>query len=199
VCVKVRQSIIVENVRVCMSSCCAELKRVHCTTALLTFEHSSSFFPNSVSSYLLRALAIEEKTRGCDNPAGTHLNICAILSQLNRHVPALRHAKCAIELLKFEEKENGCGAGAGGGGDGGGEGGDGGDGGGDAADGGRGDGADGGGVRGGESKRGGVAGGGGASNGTNLMVVGLYNMVRRERQIHPAVLYVVGENKQDKT
>ena len=138
-------------------------------------------------------MAIEEKTRGCDNPAGTHLNICAILSQLNRHVPALRHAKCAIELLKFEEKEKGGGAGAGGGGDGGD--------GGDDVDGGRGDRADGGGVRGGESKGGGVAGGGGASNGTNLMVVGLYNMVRRETNppCSRVVLYVVGENTQDKT
>ena len=54
---------------------------------------------------------------------------------------------------------------------------------------------------GGESKGGGVAGGEGASNGTNLMVVGLYNMVRRETNppCSRVVLYVVGENTQDKT
>lgn len=49
------------------------------------------------------ALKIEASTTGCDNPAGTHLNICAILSELKRHRAAADHAKCAIQLLKCQK------------------------------------------------------------------------------------------------
>ena len=47
-----------------------------------------------------KALKIELVSKNVDNPAGTHLNLCAILSQLGRHNRALEHACCALELLK---------------------------------------------------------------------------------------------------
>eukprot|EP00698_Gefionella_okellyi_P001796 TRINITY_DN11641_c0_g1_i1.p1 TRINITY_DN11641_c0_g1~~TRINITY_DN11641_c0_g1_i1.p1 ORF type:complete len:1160 (+),score=184.22 TRINITY_DN11641_c0_g1_i1:499-3480(+) len=37
-----------------------------------------------------------------DNPACTHLNLCAVLSQLNNHEAALNHAICALKLLQRE-------------------------------------------------------------------------------------------------
>jgi len=55
--------------------------------------------PHTAHKYLERALEIEATTPECDNPAGTHLNLCAILSQLGRHAEALEHAECALELL----------------------------------------------------------------------------------------------------
>ena len=33
------------------------------------------------------------------NPAGTHLNLCAVLSKLKRHEEALHHAQSALELI----------------------------------------------------------------------------------------------------
>jgi tetratricopeptide (TPR) repeat protein len=50
--------------------------------------------------YLAKALKIELTSEEVDNPAGTHLNLCATLSQLGRHGPALEHAQCALELLE---------------------------------------------------------------------------------------------------
>ena len=38
--------------------------------------------------YLDKALHIEAMFDACDNPAGTHLNVCAILSQMGRYVRA---------------------------------------------------------------------------------------------------------------
>ncbi|RHZ11772.1 hypothetical protein DYB37_010613 [Aphanomyces astaci] len=52
--------------------------------------------------YLEKTLKIESSIANVENPAGTHLNICAILSQMGRHVRAAEHARCAIELLKYE-------------------------------------------------------------------------------------------------
>jgi len=46
-------------------------------------------------SFLERALAIEEHTQEAD-VAQTHLNLCATLSQLQRHDRALYHAQCAL-------------------------------------------------------------------------------------------------------
>ena len=34
------------------------------------------------------------------NPAGTHLNVCAILSKLGRHREAMGHVVCALDLLR---------------------------------------------------------------------------------------------------
>ena len=52
--------------------------------------------------YLQKALKIEGRLRNVDNPADTHLNLCAVLSQLNRHDEALTHAQAALSLLQEE-------------------------------------------------------------------------------------------------
>jgi tetratricopeptide (TPR) repeat protein len=52
-------------------------------------------------SYLKKAQKIEEKSQGrCQNPAGTHLNLCALLSQMGKHTEALAHAERALMLLE---------------------------------------------------------------------------------------------------
>lgn len=51
--------------------------------------------------YLRKAQKIEERSRGkCQNPAGTHLNICALLSQMGKHHEALQHAQLALKTLE---------------------------------------------------------------------------------------------------
>jgi tetratricopeptide (TPR) repeat protein len=51
--------------------------------------------------YLRKAQKIEERSSGkCQNPAGTHLNLCALLSQMGKHTEALAHAQRALVLLK---------------------------------------------------------------------------------------------------
>merc|ERR1712014_150257 len=51
--------------------------------------------------YLRKAQNIEERSNGrCQNPAGTHLNLCALLSQMGKHQEALTHAQCALKLLE---------------------------------------------------------------------------------------------------
>lgn len=52
--------------------------------------------------FLQKALTIEEKLPHVDNPADTHLNLCAVLSQMNRHEEALNHAQSALRLLQDE-------------------------------------------------------------------------------------------------
>ena len=53
-------------------------------------------------TYLQRALAIEQRLTHVDNPADTHLNLCAVLSQLGRHDEALQHSQAALQLLQDE-------------------------------------------------------------------------------------------------
>eukprot|EP00928_Gymnodinium_smaydae_P061230 TRINITY_DN45361_c0_g1_i1.p1 TRINITY_DN45361_c0_g1~~TRINITY_DN45361_c0_g1_i1.p1 ORF type:complete len:1035 (+),score=146.14 TRINITY_DN45361_c0_g1_i1:79-3183(+) len=51
-------------------------------------------------SYLRKALKIEVSLETDDvTVAGTHLNICAILSKLDKHDKAVQHALCALELI----------------------------------------------------------------------------------------------------
>merc|ERR1719240_1226692 len=51
--------------------------------------------------YLRKAEKIEERSRAkCQNPAGTHLNLCALLSQMGKHQEALQHAERARKLLE---------------------------------------------------------------------------------------------------
>ncbi len=52
--------------------------------------------------YLTKALAIEQRLVHVDNPADTHLNMCAVLSQLGRHTEAQAHALAALKLLQEE-------------------------------------------------------------------------------------------------
>merc|ERR1719214_369540 len=51
-------------------------------------------------SYLRKALKIEVSLQTDDvTVAGTHLNICAILSKLEKHDKAVQHALCSLELI----------------------------------------------------------------------------------------------------
>eukprot|EP00930_Biecheleria_cincta_P051552 TRINITY_DN3673_c0_g1_i2.p1 TRINITY_DN3673_c0_g1~~TRINITY_DN3673_c0_g1_i2.p1 ORF type:complete len:975 (+),score=173.46 TRINITY_DN3673_c0_g1_i2:123-2927(+) len=51
-------------------------------------------------SYLRKALKIEVSLQSDDvTVAGTHLNVCAILSKLDKHEKAVQHANCALELI----------------------------------------------------------------------------------------------------
>merc|ERR1719162_1760369 len=51
--------------------------------------------------YLRKAQKIEERSNGkCQNPAGTHLNICALLSQMGKHQEALQHAHMGVQILE---------------------------------------------------------------------------------------------------
>ena len=52
--------------------------------------------------YLQKALKIEARLEKVDNPADTHLNACAVLSQLGRHQSALEHSQSALILLQEE-------------------------------------------------------------------------------------------------
>jgi len=49
-----------------------------------------------------KALKLETESSKADNPACTHLNLCAILSRLDRHQHALQHCQCALQLLKSD-------------------------------------------------------------------------------------------------
>ena len=52
--------------------------------------------------YLQKALKIESKLQNVQNPADTHINACAVLSQLGKHQTALEHAQNALILLQEE-------------------------------------------------------------------------------------------------
>ncbi|CAK8986493.1 unnamed protein product [Durusdinium trenchii] len=53
--------------------------------------------------YLKKAQKIEERSHGrCQNPAGTHLNLCALLSQMGKHQEALQHAEKALKKLEAQ-------------------------------------------------------------------------------------------------
>jgi tetratricopeptide (TPR) repeat protein len=52
--------------------------------------------------YLHEALDIESALSDAHNPSDTHLNICAIQSQLGRHELALEHAQAALVMLHDE-------------------------------------------------------------------------------------------------
>ncbi|GAQ80443.1 hypothetical protein KFL_000540190 [Klebsormidium nitens] len=58
--------------------------------------------PYRALQYLEKALAIESVPGSMGNPAGTLLNICAVLSSLGRHEKALEHAQRAIRLLTVD-------------------------------------------------------------------------------------------------
>lgn len=51
-------------------------------------------------NFLQRALTIENRLQRPEIQADTHLNICAVLSQLNKHELALNHAMSAVILLQ---------------------------------------------------------------------------------------------------
>lgn len=51
-------------------------------------------------NFLQKALTIEARLQRPEVQADTHLNICAVLSQLNKHELALNHAMSAVILLQ---------------------------------------------------------------------------------------------------
>ena len=53
-------------------------------------------------TYLQKALKIEQGLEDVANRADTHLNLCAVLSQVGRHAGALEHAQSALILLQEE-------------------------------------------------------------------------------------------------
>mmetsp|Transcript_100254 Transcript_100254/g.196839 ORF Transcript_100254/g.196839 Transcript_100254/m.196839 type:complete len:317 (+) Transcript_100254:22-972(+) len=57
---------------------------------------------HSALQYLQKALKIESGLSNVQNPADTHINACAVLSQLGRHQTALEHAQNALILLQEE-------------------------------------------------------------------------------------------------
>lgn len=52
------------------------------------------------------ALDVESMCKDIDNPGATHLNMCAVLSKMKRHVSAFRHAKAALESLQDTQQSN---------------------------------------------------------------------------------------------
>eukprot|EP00164_Ancoracysta_twista_P004931 GFYU01006705.1.p1 GENE.GFYU01006705.1~~GFYU01006705.1.p1 ORF type:complete len:274 (+),score=39.99 GFYU01006705.1:95-916(+) len=74
----------------------------------ITFNNMGCFYKrrsklHTAIQYLEKALKIEVTTPQVDNPAGTHLNLCACLSELGKHRDAKEHALCALELLENEK------------------------------------------------------------------------------------------------
>ena len=96
-------------------------KKMRMKLRAVTFNNFGCFYKrrgklHAALQYLAKALKIELTSEEVDNPAGTHLNLCATLSQLGRHGPALEHAQCALELLEAmaDSREQKRRAGAGG-------------------------------------------------------------------------------------
>ncbi|EGZ04786.1 hypothetical protein PHYSODRAFT_535642 [Phytophthora sojae] len=68
--------------------------------------------PIAAVSFLERALKLQIKSQGNDSSIPDHeialnrLNLCAVLSQLHRHVAAAAHAKAAVALLSTTEGDS---------------------------------------------------------------------------------------------
>lgn len=83
----------------------------------ITYNNIGCYFrkmeqPREALVNLERALKLLNETTGSAEHIGdTHLNICAILSQMNRHHEALEHAQIALILLQeelyFDQNEGG--------------------------------------------------------------------------------------------
>lgn len=57
---------------------------------------------NQALTHLQKALKIEARLDGVKNAADTHLNMCAVLSQLGHHSAALEHAQSSLILMQEE-------------------------------------------------------------------------------------------------
>lgn len=71
----------------------------------MTFNNMACYYRRigkmrSALNFLQQALTIEAKLQRPEVQADTHLNICAVLSQLNKHELALNHAMSAVILLQ---------------------------------------------------------------------------------------------------
>ena len=54
---------------------------------------------HSALKFLEKAVKLEDGLIDLDDPASTHLNLCATLSEMNRHDKAARHADLALRSL----------------------------------------------------------------------------------------------------
>lgn len=71
----------------------------------ITFNNIACYYrkmnkPKLALTYLQSALQIEKTLEVTENAADTHLNICAVLSQLSKHDLALLHGTSAVALLQ---------------------------------------------------------------------------------------------------
>ncbi|EKX36268.1 hypothetical protein GUITHDRAFT_117499 [Guillardia theta CCMP2712] len=69
--------------------------------------HKKRGFLKTALGFAEKALKLEIASSKADNPACTHLNLCAILSRLGRHQHALQHCQCALDLLLGENYASG--------------------------------------------------------------------------------------------
>ena len=66
----------------------------------MTSPFLSSRFLSEETALAARSLKIDVGMQTDDVAiGGTHLNLCAILSKLNKHAKALQHAMCALDLI----------------------------------------------------------------------------------------------------
>jgi tetratricopeptide (TPR) repeat protein len=73
----------------------------------VTFNNLACYFRrqgklNAALTNLQKALKIEARLKKVDNSADTHLNMCAVLSQLGHHQAGLEHAQSALILMQEE-------------------------------------------------------------------------------------------------
>jgi len=73
----------------------------------VTFNNLACFYrkkgkTKAALQYLKKTLRIESTLETVENPGDTHLNMCAVLSELGRHKQALSHANQALIMLQDE-------------------------------------------------------------------------------------------------
>ncbi|CAK0886017.1 unnamed protein product, partial [Prorocentrum cordatum] len=77
---------------------CSALLAVTCNNLGCYYKKVGKF--HGALSYLRRALKMEVELRTDEvTLAGTHLNLCAVLSKLEKHDKAVQHSLCALELM----------------------------------------------------------------------------------------------------
>eukprot|EP00397_Hematodinium_sp_SG-2012_P007939 GEMP01007990.1.p1 GENE.GEMP01007990.1~~GEMP01007990.1.p1 ORF type:complete len:990 (-),score=225.42 GEMP01007990.1:488-3457(-) len=94
-----------EQLRYSEVLCIQNHSKIHPSLLAVTLNNLGCYYRktlkyNAALSYLRQALQIELSVASCDfTVAGTHLNVCAVLSKLMKHEKAVLHATCALELL----------------------------------------------------------------------------------------------------
>ncbi|CAM9783500.1 unnamed protein product, partial [Phaeothamnion confervicola] len=99
------------------SESAAELEILTCNNMACLYRRSGEL--QEALEWLRRALALSAAEGVTDNVAVTHLNVCAVLSQLRRHAAALEHAQAAVyfaqdEISRVVPPRHGLGDGTGG-------------------------------------------------------------------------------------
>merc|ERR1719414_1743156 len=60
---------------------------------------------NAALQFAERALKIDQRYKGAENSARTHLNYAVLLSSVNRHEEAVEHIESAISILHDQEQQ----------------------------------------------------------------------------------------------